>query len=378
MATIELRDVSKIFPPTRERAYPVTALDGVNLTIPDGTTTSVVGPSGCGKSSLLRVVAGLTEYEGEVLYDGQNMEEIPPKERYIGMVFQDYALYPHLPGYGNLRFFFKVRKRPPMEAVVRIEETADVMGYGFNQLLRRRPGTLSNGEQQRLAIARAIVRHPKVLLFDEPLSHLDARLRVRTRSEIKRLLERFEITTVYVTHDQSEALAMGDTIAVMREGRIAQVGSYDELISDPANAFVAEFIGDPPMNLLRAVVVEGGARIADAVVPLPGEIASRLGVGDLVILGIRPEDVLFPGEDAALPEDGVPVEVRVELVTPDFGLRRKLVQAQIDGASLVWIVGEDRWLGVGERTEVVLPPDRLFFFDAENEERLDYSKGGLK
>jgi ABC-type sugar transport system ATPase subunit len=282
MSTIHLQDVTKTYAkplslgrhqltPNKEEDSAFTnqgvaALDHVNLTIPDGQTIAIVGPSGCGKSTLLRVVAGLeADYTGQVFYDDQEMSDIAPKERYIGMVFQNYALYPHFEGQGNLSFFFKVRKISDKEAEERIRITSEIMGIGFNVLLERKPGTLSGGQQQRVAIARAIVRNPRLFLFDEPLSNLDAKLRKQTRIEIKRLLRRFAITALYVTHDQAEAIALGDQIAVMRGGRIEQVGPFQTLLQTPANTFVASFVGAPPMNLLS------GGNVGDGTLQL-GEI----------------------------------------------------------------------------------------------------------
>ena len=235
------------------------ALDGVTLTIPNGRTMAVVGPSGCGKSTLLRVIAGLDrDYGGAIYYNGKDMQDVPPRDRYMGMVFQGYALYPHFHGYNNLRFTFLVRKAPDEEAAERIRITSDMMGYGFRQLLGRKPGTLSGGEQQRLALARALVRAPEVLLLDEPLSNLDAKLRVKTRVEIKRLLRQFHVTTVFVTHDQLEAVSLADTMAVMHNGRIEQVGTFDRIRTRPVNTFVAGFLGVHPLNLAPAVITERG------------------------------------------------------------------------------------------------------------------------
>ena len=254
MAEIQLRDVSYYYPtPLRdpvsrifrfrrerqqeelpvETSKGVMALDRVSLTIPDGQTFVVIGPSGCGKSTLLRVVAGImNDYSGQVLYDGQDVQDIPPGERYIGMVFQNYALYPNFNNEGNLLFFFKMHETSDEETSKRIEYTSELMGIGFKDLLPRKPGTLSGGEKQRVAIARAIVRAPKLFLFDEPLSNLDAKLRVQTRTEIKRLLHKFGITSLYVTHDQVEAITIGDQIVVMHSGRIEQVGTYQEFTGD--------------------------------------------------------------------------------------------------------------------------------------------------
>ena len=222
------------------------ALDGVDLEVRDGETLAIIGPSGCGKSTLLRVVAGLEPVNsGRVLYDGQDVSAVPPGERGIGMVFQNYALYPHMESRGNLGFFFRLRRRREEEIDERVRLTAEIMGLGFDELLERKPGTLSGGQQQRVAIGRCIARDPRLFLLDEPLSSLDARLRARTRVELKRLLTRFRITTIYVTHDQTEALALATRIAVMRRGRIEQAGVWDELYQRPANAFVAGFVGTP-------------------------------------------------------------------------------------------------------------------------------------
>jgi len=260
---------------------------------------AVIGPSGCGKSTLLRVVAGLDqEYEGTVAYDGRDMRDVPPRDRYIGMVFQNYALYPHFYGHGNLSFYFRMRKAPDQEAEARIRETADIMGYGFRQLLGRKPGTLSGGEQQRLAIARAIVRKPALFLFDEPLSSLDAKLRAQTRVEIRRLLRRFAITSIYVTHDQVEAIALADIIAVMRAGKIEQAGAYAELRANPANTFVAGFLGLYPINLLQGRVTGAGtAAVGSMETPLPGAVQAKCVGGEDIVLGVAAEDLALDYSD---------------------------------------------------------------------------------
>src|SRR5215208_1327034 len=271
----------------------IKALDNVNLTVPNGQTYVVVGPSGCGKSTLLRVVAGVVnDYTGEVLYDGEDVQNIPPRDRYIGMVFQNYALYPNFNNEGNLSFFFKMHSISDEQTKERIRYTSELMGIGFNELLPRRPGTLSGGERQRVAIARAIVRAPRLFLFDEPLSNLDAKLRVQTRSEIKRLLHRFAITSLYVTHDQVEAMALADQIVVMHAGKIQQVGTYEHLMAQPANVFVAGFLGLPPMNLFSGGSISGSKLVlAETLVPLPKLIFSLVQNGQPVTLGVRQEAV---------------------------------------------------------------------------------------
>ncbi len=406
MATIRLENVSRVFSPadatrlavtgrglpgfqadrafaervaarTREEAAArgahgeILALDRVNLTVPDGQTFAILGPSGCGKSTLLRVVAGLDDgYTGTVYYDAQDVRHIPPGDRYIGMVFQNYALYPHFPGRGNLRFFFMVRKAPDAEAEERIRITSEIMGIGFEELLERKPGTLSGGQQQRVAIARAIVRNPRLFLFDEPLSNLDAKLRLQTRVEIKRLLRRFAITALYVTHDQEEAMALADQIALMREGRIEQVGPYHDLRDRPANAFVAGFLGRRPMNLLPGVVLEGGrVQAGEAIIPLPDPLAARCAAGQAVIVGVRPEvGRLLLGRPLAAGEFRLAGEV--EAVEPDY-VHRTLAVGLRGGALAFWAFGAvDEWVRPGERVEAAYPMDALYLFDGRSGVRI--------
>ena len=425
MSTIRLRDVTKIYttPPLTDRlvvgrglaggqvdrafaervaaqaarehdgsagrAGPVMALDHVTLTIPDGQTFSVVGPSGCGKSTLLRVVAGLeSDYTGHVFYDdadgaSEDMRDVSPKDRYIGMVFQNYALYPHFEGRGNLAFFFKVRGAPDAEAEERIRITSQIMGIGFDELLRRKPGTLSGGQQQRVAIARAIVRNPRLFLFDEPLSNLDAKLRSQTRIEIKRLLRRFHITAIYVTHDQVEAITLGDQIAVMRAGKIEQVGTYHELRQNPGNAFVAGFLGSPPMNLLTGGTIgDGGFHLGRVVIPLPDAVKAHVHTGQEVTLGVRPEVVHLaadvPGgarsNDFSRFPSRQPGELRlrgvVEVVEPDFAHRTQLVHVCTGTLSYVATGVLDTSLNIGDEVEAIFPTDHLYFFDGESGQRI--------
>jgi ABC-type sugar transport system ATPase subunit len=352
------------------RAGPVVALDRVSLTVSDGQAFAVVGPSGCGKSTLLRVVAGLEDYTGHVYYDDQDMGGVPPRKRYIGMVFQNYALYPHFEGRGNLEFFFRVHKAPDAETEKRIRITAEMMGIGFKELLGRKPGTLSGGQQQRVAIARALVRRPRLFLFDEPLSNLDARLRTQTRGEIKRLLHRFGITAIYVTHDQVEALALGDQIAVMRDGRIEQVGAYKELQQNPVNDFVAGFLGSPPMNLLTGgTVADDVFRLGEITAPLPEAVRAQVHAGQKLTLGIRPEKAFLPSDDRPRRE-GIRVSGTVEVVEPDFAHRTQLVYARTGDLTYAASGALDTTLNVGDEVEVVFPAERLYFFDGESGQRL--------
>ena len=350
---------------------PVAALDRVSLTIPDGQTFAIVGPSGCGKSTLLRVVAGLEpDYTGRVLYDEQNMQDVPPKERYIGMVFQSYALYPHFVGRENLAFSFRVRKAPDKETEERIQITSDIMGIGFRELLKRKPGTLSGGQQQRVAIARAIVRQPRLFLFDEPLSNLDAKLRTQTRVEIKRLLRRFEITAIYVTHDQVEATTLGDQIAVMRAGRVEQVGTFHELRQAPANAFVAGFLGSPPMNLLAGgTVCDGELCLEGVAIPLPDEIKAHVHTGQALTLGVRPEATRALASTSP-PPDGIRLRGVAETIEPDFAHRTQMVYTRTGPLFYAATGPLDTSLNVGDEVEVVLPTSQLYFFDTVSGQRI--------
>ena len=290
MARIRVEGITKQFEAQTRGDDTRPALDDISLDVADGETISLVGSSGCGKSTLLRVVAGLEDPDrGRVFYDDDDVTYVKPQERGVGMVFQDYALYPSMKGKGNLGYYFQVHNRTEEEADQRTREVADLMGVGFELLLGRVPTTLSGGEQQRVAIARCIVREPRLFLMDEPISNLDAKLRERTRTEIKKLLRKFKITTLYVTHDQREAIFMGDRIAVMREGRIEQVGTFDDIYYTPVNLFVATFIGTPPIAILPARVESGAVDVYGTRWPVPNELSDAINGNDRVRLGIRPE-----------------------------------------------------------------------------------------
>jgi ABC-type sugar transport system ATPase subunit len=353
-----------------ETSKGVTALEDVNLTIPDGQTYCVVGPSGCGKSTLLRVVSGIEKmYSGQVLYNGVDMNEIPPGERYIGMVFQNYALYPNFNNEGNLSFFFKMHEIDDEETKKRIEYTSELMGIGFKELLPRKPGKLSGGEKQRVAIARAIVRAPKLFLFDEPLSNLDAKLRVKTRTEIKRLLHKFGITSLYVTHDQVEAVALADKIVVMHAGRIEQVGTYQELTQTPASTFVAGFLGLPPMDLYPSGSVSGGRLFLDEYsFPIPDRIFPLVRDGQQVTLGTRREDVKISGE--AMPIDAMQFRAEVEAIEPDLVHHVQVVYIRMGKIAYSGLCPQDVKLHVGQLVHAAIAPDRLYFFDTVSGKRL--------
>lgn len=348
----------------------VTALDHVNLTIPNGRTFVVVGPSGCGKSTLLRAIAGLAkDYTGEILYDGENVRNIEVKDRYIGMVFQNYALYPNFNNEGNLSFFFKMHKVPDEETHERIRYTSELMGIGFKELLPRRPTTLSGGEKQRVAIARAIVRAPRLLLLDEPLSNLDAKLRVQTRTEIKRLLRRFSITSLYVTHDQVEAIALADQIVVMHQGRIEQVGTYTNLMENPVNIFVAGFLGLPPMNLFSDGFISGNKLVLDDdLIPLPARVFPLVQNNQPVTLGMRQEAVNISAESDSA--NGIQLRAEVESLESDFVHRTQTVHLRTGHWNYSGLCPLDMEFRTGQLVYAQFDPERFYFFDTNSGLRL--------
>ncbi|SEW45891.1 carbohydrate ABC transporter ATP-binding protein, CUT1 family [Cognatiyoonia koreensis] len=281
---------------------------GIDLDVSEKEFVVLVGPSGCGKSTTLRMIAGLEEITaGELTIDGRRMNRIAPKDRDVAMVFQNYALYPHLNVADNMAFGLRIRKMPKAEIKTTIDDVAEILG--LTPYLERRPADLSGGQRQRVAMGRAIVRHPKVFLFDEPLSNLDAKLRTQMRAEIKRLHNRLGVTSIYVTHDQVEAMTLADRIVVMNDGNIEQVGTPMELFNNPANTFVAGFLGSPPMNQMKGKLTETGARIGDAEIKIDSSSAGHAGRD--VIVGIRPEHVTLTAENqsSALP-------IALDLVEP--------------------------------------------------------------
>jgi multiple sugar transport system ATP-binding protein len=296
MASVTINDVRKAFGATK-------ILHGVSVDIRDGEFVILVGPSGCGKSTLLRMIAGLENISGgEISIGNRVVNDVPPKERDIAMVFQNYALYPHMTVRDNMAFSLKLRKAPKEEIDSRVNQAAGILG--LNKMLDRYPRQLSGGQRQRVAMGRAIVRDPQVFLFDEPLSNLDAKLRVAMRTEIKELHQRLKTTTVYVTHDQIEAMTMADRIVVMHDGNVEQIGAPLNLYDNPANLFVAGFIGSPAMNFIPGKLGQGSEFVADGgfTVPLPRRPEGL--DGKALVLGIRPEH-FHPSPD------GIPVEVHV-------------------------------------------------------------------
>ena len=365
---------------TKEFDNGFVAIDDISLTVADGEFLVLVGPSGCGKSTLLRMVAGLEEVTaGTVFIDGRDVTELAPRHRDIAMVFQNYALYPHMDVRRNLAYGLKVRKTSKDEIDRRVEEVAHLLGLG--KLLDRKPGALSGGQRQRVAMGRAIVREPAAFLMDEPLSNLDAKLRVTMRSELSRLHDRLGVTTVYVTHDQVEAMTLGQRVVVLRDGVIQQVDTPQALYARPENLFVAAFIGSPAMNLVEATVGDGRAAFAGWDLPLDPARRPRDG---RVILGLRPESF----EDASLADGDLPtVEVDVTVVEElgsdshvIFPIEAPRVEAEELRAAVDdeedALIADDRsmWNArvsskadaePGQRIRLALDPAELYFFDPE-------------
>jgi multiple sugar transport system ATP-binding protein len=352
------------------KAYgPVTVIPDLNLGIQDHELMVLVGPSGCGKSTALRMIAGLEEISGGEIEIGRRVvNDVPPKDRDIAMVFQSYALYPHMTVRENLEFGLKIRKTPGAERDRLVDEAAQILAIA--EFLDRKPRQLSGGQRQRVALGRAIVRKPAVFLFDEPLSNLDAKLRVQMRAEISTLQRRLQTTTVYVTHDQVEAMTMGDRIAVMSRGELQQVGTPLEVYDRPANLFVAGFIGTPPMSFLPATLTDGGATVTASgfKMPVPQELraaaAGREGLK--VVLGVRPENV----REASRGDAGaaVPVTVKVELVE-SLG-HEVIVHGRIGDELVVAKVDPHRSPPIGSEVRLVIEADAAHLFDAATEKRL--------
>jgi len=349
----------------------VTAVREMNLEVKDGEFMILLGPSGCGKTTTLRMIAGLEEPTKGQIYIGDKLVAdpekgifIPPKDRDIAMVFQSYALYPHMTVYDNIAFPLKLRKVPKQEIDQRVREVAEMLG--LTELLNRKPRELSGGQRQRVALGRAIVRKPQVFLMDEPLSNLDAKLRVRMRAELKKLQRQLGVTTIYVTHDQVEAMTMGDRIAVMNAGVLQQVGSPDEVYNKPANMFVAGFIGSPPMNFLDGTITEGGfvdfGEFRLKLLPDQFEVLGELGyVGREVIFGIRPEDVY----DAMFAQVKVPgenlVRAVVEIVENLGGER--IVHLRVGGLVFVGKFPSESRVREGQEVDVVFDMKKVHIFD---------------
>jgi multiple sugar transport system ATP-binding protein len=360
MARLQIKDVVK-------RYGKVEVVHGINLDIEDKEFVVFVGPSGCGKSTTLRMIAGLEEIsDGTMSIGDKVINDLAPKDRGVSMVFQNYALYPHMNVFDNMSFGLKIKKRPKDEIKRRVEEAAAILG--LEEFLYRRPSQLSGGQRQRVAMGRAIVRNPEIFLFDEPLSNLDAKLRTQMRIEMKKLHRRVDSTIIYVTHDQVEAMTLGDRIVVMKDGHIVQQGKPLELFANPVNTFVAGFIGSPPMNLMPAVI-EGSADglllkfEGDLVLPIPEKEGVKLSIGQKVVAGIRAEDLTLEGEQPGLPEDWK-VSGVVDVVEP-LG-NETHVHVDLSGTRVLAKCEGRRIVTPGDIVRMEANLEHLHIFDAES------------
>ncbi len=365
MARVQLEGVSKKF-------GVVTAVNDVTLEIPDKQFTVLVGPSGCGKTTCLRLIAGLEEASAGSIFIGERrVNDVPPKDRDIAMVFQNYALYPHMTVYENMAFGLRLRKYAKAEIDRRVKEAAEMLG--IETLLQRKPKQLSGGQRQRVALGRAIVREPQVFLMDEPLSNLDAKLRVQTRAEIKKLHARLQTTTIYVTHDQVEAMTMGDRIVVMKDGLVQQVDTPLNLYEKPANLFVAGFIGSPAMNFVDSTLAESAGKVfidAGAFrLEIPPDLVSsaKPWLGRRVVFGIRPEDVA----DRALANGGQPAWAIKATVDVHEPLGSDVILYLTAGAhSIVARVDAHSQAKMGQSIEVVVNMRKMHLFNPETQQAI--------
>jgi multiple sugar transport system ATP-binding protein len=364
VATVELKNVTKIY------EGGVKAVDNANITINDKEFVVLVGPSGCGKSTTLRMVAGLEEItSGELYIDGKLMNDVAPKDRDIAMVFQNYALYPHMTVYENMAFGLKIRKFPKPEINQRVHDAAAILD--IEELLDRKPKALSGGQRQRVAVGRAIVRKPKVFLFDEPLSNLDAKLRVQMRAEIAALHTRLQATMIYVTHDQTEAMTMGDRIVVLKDGLIQQIGTPLGLYNVPINRFVAGFIGSPAMNIVKSTIREDKGKLVadegDFQIVLGSKLSDEMRpyVGKDVLFGIRPEDLGYVEK----PEQGKSLTGKVEVVEP-LGAEIMVYVSTAQHPSIIVRVPPHLQFKVGDMVSFNPQMEKIHFFDIETEKSI--------
>lgn len=361
MATVSFEEATRVY-----KAGTPPAVDHLNLEIQDGEFLVLVGPSGCGKSTALRMLAGLEPVDGgAILIDGEDVTNVDPQKRDIAMVFQNYALYPHMTVAENMSFALKIAKVPKSERMEMVRDAARLLD--LEQFLDRKPGQLSGGQRQRVAMGRAIVRSPKVFLMDEPLSNLDAKLRVQTRTQISELTEKLGVTTVYVTHDQVEAMTMGDRVCVLKDGKIQQVGTPIEIYDSPANLFVAGFIGSPAINFVAAEYVDGDLHVDDVV--FAGVELTKAPEDSKVVLGIRPEHVdIVDGSQSA---QSLPLVVDVtELLGSDTFIYGRVNGGQTRSKFVVRT--NTRVLPApGDTLQVALDPAKLHVFDASTGLRLN-------
>ncbi|GMO29173.1 MAG: sn-glycerol-3-phosphate ABC transporter ATP-binding protein UgpC [Spirochaetaceae bacterium] len=362
MAQVELKNISKIY-----EGSDVPAMENANITVSDKEFVVFVGPSGCGKSTTLRMIAGLEDISsGELFIDGKKMNDVPPKDRDIAMVFQNYALYPHMTVYDNMAFALKMKKTPKDEIERRVRGAAKILN--IEQFLNRKPKALSGGQRQRVAVGRAIVRDPKVFLFDEPLSNLDAKLRVTMRAEISALHHRLQATMIYVTHDQVEAMTMANRIVVFNVGKVQQIGAPLYLYNHPVNKFVAGFIGSPPMNFIRLQVTEEGGRIVldeGSFKLRPAdehEQYLKTYAGKEVYFGIRPEDLSYAESAGA---EGI-MPLGVSVIEP-LGSETTLWLRSEKGEELIAKTGPDRIFKIDEKANFTPCMKKAHYFDIKTE-----------
>ncbi|MDQ4078084.1 MAG: ABC transporter ATP-binding protein [Chloroflexota bacterium] len=339
----------------------VTALDHISFHVRNGETMAVVGPSGCGKTTLLKTIAGLIEPDaGHVYFNERDVTDLRPAERGIGMLFQDFALFPHFDSRSNIAFPLKIRNQPDIDK--RVQETAQRLGIDRKYLLERSPTTLSAGEQQLVALGRALISDPAVLLMDEPMSKLDAQTRLRTRAQLGRLMELFHTTALYVTHDEQEARALADRMAVMREGRILQVGTPGELYRRPAHVFVAQFVGSPAMNILPARIEGEHLWIDGAKQPLPlPPLRTRLADGPILV-GFRPEHLQIEAEG--------PLSIAATQVEPLLAQRVKVIYGEMEEEPLIAQVPATTTVRPGNTLELTIAPEDLHLFDPRDHTRI--------
>ncbi len=374
MAKVTLNSITKVYQGGDDGS--VTAVEDANVNIKDKEFVVLVGPSGCGKSTTLRMIAGLEEItEGELYIGEKVVNDIPPKDRDIAMVFQNYALYPHMNVYDNLAFGLKLRKFDSSEIERRVSEAANILD--INPLLDRKPKELSGGQRQRVALGRAIVREPKVFLMDEPLSNLDAKLRVQMRAELSKLHERLQTTTIYVTHDQIEAMTLADRVVVINDGEIQQVAPPLELYNRPNNVFVGGFIGSPPMNFLDAAIKEKAGELyivgPDFQLQIPANWLNSIKdlktyVGKEIIFGIRPENILDPeveSSNAINAKEANTIAAEVEVVEP-MGSEINLY-LNLGEQDIIAIVDAESDAKVGDELTFVVDRSKIRIFDAETE-----------
>ena len=355
MAEITLNNVIK-------RYGKVEVVHGINLDIAHNEFVVLVGPSGCGKSTTLRMIAGLEDISDGVISIGPEVvNDLPPRKRNISMVFQNYALYPHMSVRENLGFGLKIAKMAKAQVTERVNEAADILG--LDELMERTPAELSGGQRQRVAMGRAIVRHPEAFLFDEPLSNLDAKLRVQMRTEIKKLHQKVKTTVVYVTHDQVEAMTLADRIVVMKDGYIEQVGTPMEVFNHPVNTFVASFIGSPPMNLLPATIKGGQVVFTDGKsLPVPTRLADRVSEGQEVVFGLRPDDLTPVGHGIA--ESGDSARMTLDVVLSELLGTETILYTNIAGQEAQGKMFGARNVEPGETLKFDVAMDRAHLFDA--------------